>query len=261
MPDLSPLILRIALPVPVPGLFDYLPLADSGPEPRPGMRVQVPFGHRVRVGMVVALARESDQEPARLNSDLELILWAADYYRQPPGEALFSALPARLRRADPTLEPRQSEWPGWRLTALGREQAPEARARRQAELHRLLGEHPDGLGEAAIRSRLGEIKTPLRALAERGWIEPCHLPRDEPAREMEAGPALNPRQIEAVAAVRAALGRFQPFLLEGVTGSGKTEVYIRLLITVLESGAPAPAPPGTAHSRPPGDPALGPQRH
>ncbi len=253
MPDLSPLILRIALPVPVPGLFDYLPLADSGPEPRPGMRVQVPFGHRVRVGMVVALARESDQEPARLKpilalldsqpllgaSDLELILWAADYYRQPPGEALFSALPARLRRAEPTLEPRQSGWPGWRLTALGREQAPEARARRQAELHRLLGEHPDGLGEAAIRSRLGEIKTPLRALAERGWIEPCHLLRDEPTQELEAGPALNPRQAEAVAAVRAALGRFQPFLLEGVTGSGKTEVYIRLLITVLNAGGQA----------------------
>lgn len=127
----------------MPGLFDYLPLAAEGsPVPQPGMRVQVSFGPRVRVGMIVALARESDQEPDRLKpilalldpqpllgaDDLELILWAADYYRQPPGEALFSALPARLRRAEPPLEPVPPGQPGWRLTAAGRDQASGTRA-------------------------------------------------------------------------------------------------------------------------------------
>ncbi len=90
-----------------------------------------------------------------------------------------------------------------------------------------------------MRSRLGEVKTPLRALAERGWIEPCHLVGDEPVKAPESGPELNPRQTEAIAAVSAALDRFQPFLLEGVTGSGKTEVYIRLLLRVLEAGGQA----------------------
>jgi primosomal protein N' (replication factor Y) len=217
------------------------------------MRVQVSFGPRVRVGMIVALARESDQEPDRLKpilalldpqpllgaDDLELILWAADYYRQPPGEALFSALPARLRRAEPPLEPVPPGQPGWRLTAAGRDQASGTRAPRQAEIQRLLGDHPEGLGEAGLRSRLGEVKTPLRALAERGWIEPCHLVGDEPVKAPESGPELNPRQTEAIAAVSAALDRFQPFLLEGVTGSGKTEVYIRLLLRVLEAGGQA----------------------
>ncbi|MBP6582765.1 MAG: primosomal protein N' [Chromatiaceae bacterium] len=254
MPEDPAIILRIAVPVPLPGLFDYLPLAAEGsPQPQPGMRVQVSFGSRVRVGMIVALAQESDQEPDRLKpilalldfqpllgaDDLELILWAADYYRQPPGEALFSALPARLRRAEPPLEPVQPGQPGWRLTATGREQAPGTRARRQAEIQRLLGDYPEGLGEAALRSRLGEVKTPLRALAERGWIEPCHLLGDEPAKAPESGPELNPRQTEAIAAVSDALGRFQTFLLEGVTGSGKTEVYIRLLLRVLEAGGQA----------------------
>ncbi len=253
MPEDPSIILRIAIPVPLPGLFDYLPLAAEGPEPQPGMRVQVSFGRRVRVGMIVALARESDQEPERLKpilalldpqpllgaDDLELILWAADYYRQPPGEALFSALPARLRRAEPLLEPAQPGQPGWRLTALGREQAPGPRARRQAEIQHLLSDHPGGLEEVRLRARLGEVKTLLRTLAERGWIEPCQMPSDEPARALESGPDLNPRQTEAIAAVSAALGRFQPFLLEGVTGSGKTEVYIRLLITVLEGGGQA----------------------
>ncbi len=238
----------------MPGLFDYLPLAAEGsPVPQPGMRVQVSFGPRVRVGMIVALTRESDQEPEKLKpilalldpqpllgaDDLELILWAADYYRQPPGEALFSALPARLRRAEPPLAPVEPGQPGWRLTAAGRDQAPGTRAPRQAEIQRLLGDHPQGLGEAGLRSRLGEVKIPLRALAARGWIEPCQLVGEEPVKAPESGPELNPRQTEAIAAVSNALDRFQPFLLEGVTGSGKTEVYIRLLLRVLEAGGQA----------------------
>ncbi len=238
----------------MPGLFDYLPLAAEGsPLPQPGMRVQVSFGPRVRVGMIVGLAQESDQEPERLKpilalldpqpllgaDDLELILWAADYYRQPPGEALFSALPARLRRAEPPLAPVEPGQPGWRLTAAGRDQVPGTRAPRQAEIQRLLGDHPEGLGEAGLRSRLGEVKIPLRALAERGWIEPCQIVGGEPVTAPESGPELNPRQTEAIAAVSAALDRFQPFLLEGVTGSGKTEVYIRLLLRVLEAGGQA----------------------
>ncbi len=250
MPEEPVLILRIAVPVPVPGLFDYLPLEGEGPEPQPGMRVLVPFGHRVRVGMIVALAQETEQERDRLKpilalpdprpllgaSDLELILWAADYYRQPPGEALFSALPARLRRTEPLLESATPGRPGWRLTTLGRAQAPGPRARRQAEIQHLLSEHPGGLDEAGLRARLGEIRAPLRTLAERGWIEPCQMPNDEGSRVLASGPELNAHQTEAVAAVSAALGRFQPFLLEGVTGSGKTEVYIRLLMAVLAAG-------------------------
>ena len=196
------IILRIAVSVPLPGLFDYLPpvegVASSVPVPAPGMRVQVPFGTRVRVGMIVALGEDSDQPPERLkpilaliddrpllgNRDLEFILWAADYYRQPPGEALFAALPARLRRPEPALD----------------------------ALHGL--DTPDG-GDGGQVSGEGT------------------------SQALAPVPELNPRQEEAVSAVLGALGRFQPFLLEGVTGSGKTEVYIRLLLAVLAAGGQA----------------------
>ena len=182
--------------MPLPELFDYLPpVVEPGlapaPAPAPGMRVQVPFGAGVRVGMILALGEDSAQPPDRLkpilaliddrpllgNRDLELILWAADYYRQPPGEALFTALPARLRRAKPPLIPPPPKEPG-------------------------------------------------RGLARTG-------------KSSVAGPELNARQDEAVSAVLGALGQFQPFLLEGVTGSGKTEVYLRLLLAVLAAGGQA----------------------
>ena len=158
------------------------------PAPAPGMRVQVPFGAGVRVGLIVALAEDSDQPLERLKpilaliddrpllkaGDLAFILWAAEYYRQPPGEALFAALPARLRQAKPPLVP------------------PPPRA-------------------------------PSRGSAA-------------PDEGLAAGPELNAHQDAAVNAVLGALGRFQPFLLEGVTGSGKTEVYLRLLLAVKAAG-------------------------
>ena len=181
--------------MPLPELFDYLPPPATGPTPvplpAPGMRVQVPFGTGVRVGLIVALSQDSDQPPERLKpilaliddrpllgaGDLALILWAADYYRQPPGEALFTALPARLRRAVPPLVPPPAKEPGPDPAATGKPPA--------------------------------------------------------------TGPELNGHQDAAVSAVLAALGRFQPFLLEGVTGSGKTEVYLRLLLAVLAAGGQA----------------------
>jgi len=195
MPENPAIILRVALPVPLPGLYDYLPPLEGQGELGPGVRVRVPFGRRQWVGMIVSLAQESDQEPDRLKpvlalldqrpllgaDDLELILWAADYYRQPPGEALFSALPVRLRQGKPVLAP------------------PE----------------PRDLTDAAL---------PAVRLADAA-----------PA----AGPDLNSYQSAAVQAVQAALGRFRPFLLQGVTGSGKTEVYIRLLEAVQAAGGQA----------------------
>ncbi len=192
----SPAIfLRVAVPVPLPGFFDYLPLPEDGPVAAPGMRVQVPFGAGVRVGMIVALPADSDQPLDRLKpilaliddrpllegGELEFILWAADYYRQPPGEALFAALPARLRRPEP----------------------------------------------------------PPRARVARGGAEPRQVSGEGATQTLAPGPDLNPRQEEAVTAVLNALGRFQPFLLQGVTGSGKTEVYIRLLLAVLAAGGQA----------------------
>jgi len=247
-------ILRVAVAAPLPTLFDYLPAAGCSRNLAPGMRVLVPFGRGRRVGMIVELTSHTEQDRSRLKpvdslldmaplltlGDLRFILWAAGYYRHPPGDALFSALPARLRRPAPVLE---SGEPGWRLTPDGRVRIDALkRAPRQAQVAQSLLGSRAGLATSDLTSRLGDCRGALRALAARGWAETCRIPsvaRESGTAPAKARPKLNPHQQQAVESVRAALGGYRAFLLEGVTGSGKTEVYIHLLQTVLATGGQA----------------------
>jgi hypothetical protein len=136
----GPACLQVAVDLPLAVLFDYGPPTGlDAVAIAPGTRVLVPFGRGERVGVVVAVTPGSDRGQAGLKAltsvldpaplfaaaDLALIRWAADYYRHPLGEALFGALPARLRRPEPLLDPRAR---GWRLTQAGCGLAPEARA-------------------------------------------------------------------------------------------------------------------------------------
>lgn len=238
-------VVRVAVPVPLRRLFDYLP-PESGSPPQPGTRVRVPFRGGERIGVVVAVEARPAVDPARLKRVAEvldaeplwpeplfdLLRWAAGYYHHPEGEVFDAALPGALGRGGQPPEPPRL----WALTAAGREVDPASlgRAPRQRALLEALQDGP--LSEAELRTIAPNLRGPLDRLADRGWIEARPGSRvAAPVVEAEPGPELNPHQAAAAERIKHAEG-FEAFLLEGVTGSGKTEVYFHAIAPVLERG-------------------------
>jgi primosomal protein N' (replication factor Y) len=241
--------LRIAVDVPLAREFDYLP-PPGETAPGPGCRVVVPFGRRRRVGIVMSVAQTTslprdkvrrsvsvlDRKPLLSGEDIELIRFTSDYYHHPVGEVCAAALPALLRQGKPldVLETRLA------VTDTGLASDVEALARRaprQAELLEYIRDAGgNGIGAASLDELLPGWRRTAGPLTEKGLVrrfEARAVPFDTDARATpQPGPALNPGQRQAVATLRAARG-FRAFLLEGITGSGKTEVYMRIMADVL----------------------------
>lgn len=241
-----PAVLRVALPVPLPTLFDYLPPASG--EAVPGSRVLVPFGKGKAVGVVVEANVESAVGNARLKRvlcvldnapllDAELMATlarAADYWLGAPGEAYANALPLALREDRPLPDLHEE---AWALTAAGRS-ALDAGSRRGGS-RALLDALARGPQTAdLLHEMLPGWRDAARRLDQAGLIERTQAQASEPPRVTEA-PSLSEEQQQAVEAIGESLGRFQPFLLDGVTGSGKTEVYLALIEKVIAQGKQA----------------------
>ncbi|MFB6654338.1 siderophore-interacting protein [Streptomyces microflavus] len=165
-----------------------------------------------------------DPQPLLQGELWQSLQWLARYTHAPLGEVLSTALPGPLRHGEAL--PETHHW-GWQLTHEGRAQREKLRAgSRPRQLAELLAEAV--VDEDVLGERMDDWRTAARSLAKRELAERVALSVAPQHAQPLPGPTLNPDQAEAVAAINAADG-FQPFLLDGVTGSGKSEVYLQAI--------------------------------
>ncbi len=237
-------IVRVALDVPLSTLFDYAVADDIAVAI--GQRVLVPFGSRQIVGIVMACADSTEVPLKRLKQVqqvlqdspplsagmLELLRFCSDYYRYPIGQTVLPALPARLRSGQPlTIR----TIPAYRLSVLGAALDLETFTRRvQRRILQKLAEKPCNLTQ--LKALSATAAKQLKVLLTEGLVEEyaATLPRATD-HQFNNAHTLTGEQQQAVDAINQANG-YSCFLLHGITGSGKTEVYVHLMHQVLQRG-------------------------
>jgi primosomal protein N' (replication factor Y) len=238
-------IVRVALPIPVPQVFDYA--AADASEEDVGRCVKVPFGRGDRNGLIVALGDEAAVEATRLKAVhhiqrgvpalppdwLELVGFVARYYHAPLGEVVALALPPGLRRADGVSD--ADEDPLLDISLAGREAI--AVAKRTSKALALL----QGLAATSGPWRRSVVRAldggeAVGELLRRGWLAVTTSEAHGAAHDTGALPTLTAEQGATIDAILAGGSGFRPWLLHGVTGSGKTEVYLRLAAHMLAQG-------------------------
>ena len=244
-------IVRVALAVPLPRFFDYLYLPDL--TPIVGGRVLVPFGSQKRVGIVVDLPASSDVAKEKLKPIIDVLdaeslfnsttwdwlAWSANYYRAALGDVLFQALPVKLRNGESAVK---NDRTFWRITELGK-QALESgelkRAKKQIEALNVLLTQDIEKGNNEISSAIWS------ALKGKDYVEEIIMPTEQKSWQQALGDnplvnldnrlTLNKQQALAFSQLLFQEG-FNVWLLEGVTGSGKTEIYLQYIEEILKKG-------------------------
>ncbi|SFW27322.1 primosomal protein N' [Nitrosovibrio sp. Nv17] len=259
-------VIRVALDVPVHTLFDYV--APDATERDVGARVCVPLGNRRMVGVIVEMAADAATASRRLKNIfcifrdapplpadlLDVLRFCSAYYHHPLGAVVMHALPARLRSPEPMAgDPGAARY---RLTAAGRAIDPSVIPARRKIRRQLLAQFQESgvLRRDEARRRSRSAPAALEEFVQLGWIEefedgprnasgePAESPAGTGSMVAEALPpglTLTEDQAHAVRSITSAMHDYHPWLLQGVTGSGKTEVYLRLIAHVLHQGRQA----------------------
>ncbi len=251
-------ILLVAVPSPLRRLFEYLPpVADPARTIQPGTRVLVPFGGQSLVGVVISTTSQSgfprhklkpvtevlDSDPVIPEDLLWLCAWSANYYQHPPGEVLHTALPLGLRKPQTSDRCKRV----WTLTTEGKGLPDTAlrRSPKQQLIHQVLLRQ--STVDDADLARLEVAPSVLKAMVKKGLLaeeqrrfaanHDRHTPPSAPLLLAEEPLPLTEEQQLALDAVR--YHEYGCYLLEGITGSGKTEVYLHAIARVLQAGRQA----------------------
>ncbi len=242
-------VVQVAVPIRLRKVLDYQ-LPEGYSSLAEGTRVRITVKLREMTGIVVGskkselpeeglirVVRVLDESPCIPPSLLKLLRWSSSYYHHPLGEVIQTALPSILR-GDSKIKP---DLPfRYYLTSNGAEALngiPKNATNQRLLLTELSKASPDGLSSSTLSKLAPSSSTKL--LRDRGWINVREDSRDflyVGQEQDSAAIALNQSQRSAVSEISVALQRYQPFLLQGVTGSGKTEIYLELATRVIKTG-------------------------
>lgn len=233
-------ILRIGLDVPLNRLFDYL---NNGFKAQVGSRVVVSFAGRHLVGVIVEMTNASDVALDKLKpvqhvfDDVvfdahmfKLLKFCADYYHYPFGQAMISALPLRLRQIKPAVTRKSFVYQ--LISPINVDALPK----RQIVLQRIL--QALQMNTSQTETQLAEISSGWRKavaqLKELGCLQQTEVVAVKASlKSSNVEPTINAEQQEVIQSILNEADHFKPWLLYGITGSGKTEVYIQILKTIL----------------------------
>ena len=241
--------IQVAVPVYLNDCFDYQVSAEQYAQAEVGARVAVSFGRQNLVGIIVKkipidepidshfklknITELLDEQAIVDSKVLSLLTWSAQYYQFPIGEVIQTALPTLLRQGKPYNLLAHI----WKLLDLNAEDKVK-RSEKQQDAYKILKLHPKGTQENILN--LSGIETATLKVLEKKDIVRCDLePQNfnpEPVQLAQMPLTPNEDQKKAIQTILKAQKKYQAFLLDGLTGSGKTEVYLQVMQEVLKQG-------------------------